>query len=305
MQRVIERMLNLLAFLLTVGRPVSADEIRNTVAGYDQETDEAFRRTFERDKELLKSLGVPLKLEYTDAWQVEQGYVVSPEEYAFDAPDLTDEERTALWLASRIARLGGTAEGTTAIFKLGGASMSASGEPLAADLESDPQALSTLFTAVVEKQRVEFEYRGKERRVAPYGLVHRMGHWYLVGGVGDETRTFRIDRMSRPATVGKPDAFSRPSGMRPGDMVPTEPWEAGEETVTAVVQFDGEIAWWARRQAGRRAEIEELEDGTLRVRMPVASRDAFVGWVLGFEDAAVILEPDDLRAHLIEHVRSR
>jgi proteasome accessory factor B len=80
MHRVIERILNLLAFLLTVGRPVTAEEIRNTVNGYGQPSDEAFRRTFERDKDLLRQLGVPLRLEHTDAWEVEQGYVVSPDQ---------------------------------------------------------------------------------------------------------------------------------------------------------------------------------------------------------------------------------
>lgn len=70
MQRVVERILNLLAFLLTVNRAVTADEIRHTVAGYDQETDVAFRRTFERDKDLLRSLGVPLRLVFTDRWEV-------------------------------------------------------------------------------------------------------------------------------------------------------------------------------------------------------------------------------------------
>ena len=40
MKNVIERILNLLAFLLTVNRPVTAEEIRSTVAGYDQANDE-------------------------------------------------------------------------------------------------------------------------------------------------------------------------------------------------------------------------------------------------------------------------
>ena len=39
MQRVVERILNLLAFLLTVGRPVSADEIRNTLRQLQNATD--------------------------------------------------------------------------------------------------------------------------------------------------------------------------------------------------------------------------------------------------------------------------
>ncbi len=115
MQRVIERILNLLAFLLTAGRPVTADEIRHTVAGYEQEGDEAFRRTFERDKDLLRGLGIPLRLAFTDRWEVEQGYVVPIEDYALEDPGLTDEERTALWLAAQVVRIGGLASEPAAV----------------------------------------------------------------------------------------------------------------------------------------------------------------------------------------------
>ena len=90
MQNVIERILNLLAFLLTVDRPVTADEIRHTVAGYGQENDEAWRRMFERDKDLLRSLGIPLEMRPTDAWEVEHGYVIPREDYSLPDPALTD-----------------------------------------------------------------------------------------------------------------------------------------------------------------------------------------------------------------------
>ena len=99
MHKVIERILNLLAFLLTAGRPVTAEEIRTTVAGYDQPSDDAFHRMFERDKDLLRRLGIPLDLEPTDGWQVEHGYKVDPAAYALPDPGLTDDERAALWLA--------------------------------------------------------------------------------------------------------------------------------------------------------------------------------------------------------------
>ena len=70
-QRVIERILNLLAFLLTAGRPVTAEEIRTTVAGYDQAADGAFHRMFERDKDLLRGLGIPLELTFEKAGTAE------------------------------------------------------------------------------------------------------------------------------------------------------------------------------------------------------------------------------------------
>ena len=60
MQNVVERVINLLIYLLESPEPASAADIRHTVAGYGQESDEAFHRMFERDKDLLKRLGVPL-----------------------------------------------------------------------------------------------------------------------------------------------------------------------------------------------------------------------------------------------------
>ena len=116
MQKVIERILNLLAFLLTAARPVTADEIRMTVAGYDQDSDDAWRRMFERDKDLLRRLGIPLETLPTDAWGVEHGYAVPRGRYALPDPDLSDEERTALWLAAKVVRLGGGPPGPDALF---------------------------------------------------------------------------------------------------------------------------------------------------------------------------------------------
>lgn len=303
MHRVIERILNLLAFLLTVGRPVSADEIRHTVAGYDQDTDEAFRRTFERDKDLLRMIGVPLRMDYTDAWEVEQGYVVRPEEYALPDPGLTDEERRALWLASRVARLGGSSGSIGAIYKLGGTPVADSGDALAADLGSDADTLATLFTALGERRKLRFDYRGEKRTVEPLGLVHRMGHWYLIARTKGERRTYRVDRMTAVEPRGESGAFERPKGFRVADAVPDAPWEAGQEAMTATVRFDPDVAWWARRQVGRRASVADDADGGVTVTMPVASSGAFIGWLIGFGASAEVLGPEPLREAFVSHVR--
>ncbi len=303
MQRVIERILNLLAFLLTVGRPVTADEIRHTVAGYDQPSDAAFRRTFERDKDLLKSLGVPLRLEHTDAWEVEQGYVVAPSEYALADPGLTDEERAALWLASRMVHLGGQAPGEGAFLKLGGTPMAGIGDPMAADLTADPETLAVVFGAVVDRRRLSFSYRDSRRRLDPYGLLHRGGHWYVVGSVGKERRTFRLDRMEQVTAGAKAGAFERPEGFDVRSSVPDAPWAAGDARVEATIRFDPEVAWWARRQLAPSARITEDPDGGLTAVLGVGSPDALIGWLIGFEDGAELVSPADLRARFVEHVR--
>jgi proteasome accessory factor B len=303
MHNVVERLLNLLAFLLTAERPVTADEIRMTVAGYDRGSDEAWRRMFERDKDLLRHLGIPLELRPTDAWEVEHGYVVPKDEYALPDPGLTDEERAALWLAAKVVRIGGQAAGPEALFKLGGAPLAAAGEPLAADLGVDQETVAEAFAAVAERRRVSFHYRDKERRVAPFGLVHRRGHWYLVGedGADSTVKVFRIDRVARLRAVGPGDAFVRPEGFRPSDAIPDQPWEAGPEDVPATVVFDPSIAWWARRQLGG-ADVEERSDGSLLATVRVANPDAFVGWILAFDDAAEVMAPAELRRRLLDRV---
>lgn len=302
MHKVIERILNLLAFLLTAQRPVTADEIRMTVAGYDQASDEAWRRMFERDKDLLRQLGIPLELRPTDAWEVEHGYVVEREDYALADPGLTDEERAALWLAAQVVRIGGQASGPDALFKLGGAPVTASGEPLAADLGEDREALAVAFAAVADRRHLEFRYRDRGRVVAPYGLVHRRGHWYIVGPEArpdTNVKVFRLDRAEGITAGNRAEVFERPAGFRASDAIPETAWEAGGEDIEARVVFDKEIAWWARRQLGGRSVVTDLADGGIEVVTPVAAPDAFIGWILGFDDDAEILAPIELRERLV------
>ncbi len=304
MQRVVERILNLLAFLLTAERPVSADEIRNTVAGYEHNADEAFRRMFERDKDLLRSLGIPIQLAPTDAYEVEFGYVVPPEQYELPDPGLTDEERAALWIATQVVRLGGQPQGPGAILKLGGTPLAAAGEPLAADLGLDAHELATAFTAVAERRTLAFNYRDKPRMLHPYGLVHRFGHWYVTGEAAgaDGIRAFRIDRAGRLRAGDQQGAFARPKGFDARAAIPGAPWEAGSDDLEAIVRFDPKVAWWARRQLTGTERVTEAADGGLEVSFRVANPEAFIGWLLAFEDDAELLSPPELRERIIARV---
>ncbi len=304
MHKVIERILNLLAFLLTVGRPVTADEIRTTIAGYDQSTDEAFHRMFERDKDLLRRLGIPLELAPTDGWQVEHGYVVDPGSYALPDPGLTDDERAALWLAAEVVRVGGQVAAPDALFKLGGAPMTASGEPLAASLGEGTADLEDAFLAVAEKRRLSFGYRNKDRDVAPYGLVHRRGHWYLVADDDGVVKVFRLDKADGVTAGPEPDAFERPTGFRAADFIPETAWEAGAEDLIARVRFDPDMAWWAQRQIGNRGQTTATADGGVEAEIPVANPEAFIGWLLSFDDKAELVDPPELRRRLLDRVRA-
>jgi predicted DNA-binding transcriptional regulator YafY len=284
---------------------VSADEIRMTVAGYDQSSDTAFRRMFERDKDLLRRLGIPLELAPTDGWEVEHGYVVPADEYALDDPGLTDEERAALWLAAQVIRVGGQAPGSDALLKLGGAPAGGAVEPLAADLGAESDLLGDVFLAVAERRWISFDYRESHRRVAPYGLVHRRGHWYVVGPERTDlsvVKAFRFDRAGDLRIGDQAQQFERPPDFRASDSIPQAPWEAGADDLIAEVVFDADLAWWAKRQLSGRAEAKDNEDGSVHASIPVANVDAFLAWMLGFDDRAEIIGPADLRASFVARI---
>ncbi|MET7748218.1 YafY family protein [Micromonospora sp. NPDC005367] len=62
-----------------------------------------------------------------------------------------------------------------------------------------PPWLTELAGAVRQDRTVRLRYRHGDREVtrqlAPYGLVLKSGTWYLVGRVGDDHRTYRVDRV--------------------------------------------------------------------------------------------------------------
>lgn len=304
MRKVLERSLNLLAFLLTSRRPVTAAEIRETVAGYGTKSEVAFRRMFERDKDLLRSLGVPLETRQIPD-EAEWGYVVEPGVYGIDDPGLTDDERTALWLAARVVRLGGRPSGPEAILKLGGAPLAAGVEPFAVDLGAEVDVLADLYQAVAERRITDFAYRGRSRRVAPHGIGYRRGHWYLVGVADGETRVFRVDRIADLVVGAAAGEFERDAAVDVRAELDAQPWETGTgEEIVATVVVDRTAAWWAERRLGRPPlSRRERPDGSLELDLVVNHVDAFLGWVLAFGADAEVLGPPDLRARVVARVR--
>ncbi len=303
MKNVLERLINLLVMLLTSPRPVPAEEIRRTIPGYSADSDDAFHRMFERDKDLLRGIGIPIELRPTDGWEVEHGYVVDPSKYRLADPGLTDEERAALFQAAQTVTLGGEPAAPGAILKLGGARLAGAVEPLAADLGEAAETLGDLFQAVSERRKVRFKYKEDERRVAPYGIGHRRGHWYLVGGTRSGERMYRVDRMEAIRVEDEANAFERPAGFKIKASLESMPWEAGsDDAVPAVIRFNAEIAWWAAKQLGA-GTARATDDGGLEVTVPVANREAFIGWVLSFGEGAEVVEPEELRRAVIQRVK--
>jgi predicted DNA-binding transcriptional regulator YafY len=73
----------------------------------------------------------------------------------------------------------------------------------------DPRHLTVIATACRDSECLRFAYRRRDgtdsrREVEPHSLVNRGRRWYLVAWdrAREDWRTFRIDRLARPASTG-------------------------------------------------------------------------------------------------------
>src|ERR1700744_3447361 len=109
-----ERLLSLVVCLLSTRRYLTAEQIRQAVAGYPEQP-EAFKRMFERDKEELRELGIPLETGPISPLDGEDtGYRVQRQAYELPELRLEPDEAAVLGLAARVwqhAELAGAAAG--------------------------------------------------------------------------------------------------------------------------------------------------------------------------------------------------
>jgi len=295
----LERLVNLTATLLDTRRPLSLDELAERVEPRYPDELGARRRQFERDKETLRELGVPISVETLDGFGAEQGYRIKPGDYYLPPLALDEAELAALHVAVTAVRFEGGA-GLDALAKLGGLAGEGSTHAMA-ELAVEP-LVPVLFDAVGKRASLTFGYRGAERHVDPYGVVLRYGHWYVVGHDRDRDapRAFRVDRIEGVPATGPAGAFAPPDDVDAGAMV-REPLTYGDDApVDARVLVDATRAPLVVDELGDEAVVAHHDDGAVEVVLPVVNRDAFRSWVLDLLDHAEVLDPPELRRDLVD-----
>ena len=297
----LERLLNLTAALLETPRPLSAAEVARRVYGYPEEKI-AFRRAFERDKEDLREMGVPLVMdEIPGTDPPETGYRIPKDQYYLRDPGLEPDELAALHLAASTVRLDGI-EGAGGLWKLGGRPSTPAPADRGPELTPIPvdRRLVALFDAVAERKPARFTYNDTDRTVDAYRLDFQRDHWYVSGfdHVREDERNFRVDRIQGDVATGERHAFERPATGVPGARL--EPWQLGEgEPIHARVLVDAQQAAIAVGEAGRAAVVEERDDGSVVLELSVTNLDGFRSFVLGFLEHAEVLGPDEVRADIV------
>ncbi len=292
----IERLLTLMNALLGAPRPVTASELRRRVPGYPDDHD-SFKRAFERDKDELREMGVPLLVELVPGTDPPTtGYRIRKADYELRDPGLAPDELEALNLAAAVIGSDG-GMGQRALLKLGGSA--APGRPMA-EIPADPDLVAA-FTGVAERRAVTFRYHDVDRLVNPYRLEFLRGRWYLNGfdHTRAEERWYRMSRVEGGVALDGPArSFDRPVEAVPGLQL--EPWVLGGDTapVTARVWIDPTVAASVRNELGDAEVVRDDADG-LVVALVVTNREGFRSWLLSFLDRAEVLGPPELRDHVV------
>lgn len=298
----VERLTNLLALLLETRRPLTLIEISDELAGQYPDTAQARRAAFERDKAALREIGVEISSETFGGDRAgEMGYWV--DRRAFELPELhlDDDEIRALQVALATTRPD-SAIGEEALWKLGGTSGDVGG-PVRMHLP-ELESLPALRTAVSSRHVVSFHYGGAAREVEPWGLLLREGFWYLLAHDRGRSakRTFRVDRIEGAIAIDSTATFDRPPGIDLSAALPSDPLLIGADNAevrNAMVRISAQFAGRVELEVGAGRVVRRESNGSIIVELPFVNEDALRSWVLGFLDAAELLEPIDVRERLV------
>ncbi|MCB7137508.1 helix-turn-helix transcriptional regulator [Cellulosimicrobium marinum] len=310
------RLLNLVIALVNTNASMTKQQIRAGVAGYgDAPSPDAFERMFERDKDTLRDLGIPIVTVDAGGHADEVGYRIDQEAYALGAVDLTPAELGVLALAAQfwqdkslrtdisraLTKLRAAGAGETAMDAVAG---------LVPRVRAVGDAYSTLLDAISGRRAVSFTYRAastgevRARRVQPWRIAARRGGWYLVGFDVDRgaPRSYRLSRVEdRVRATGPRDAFDVP------DEVDVDAFlGAGGAGGTARLAVVPERAAALRARGtvvGSVTPAGVSGAGRDVLEVPFEARSSLADEVVGYGDAVVVLDPPELRDVVVRRLR--
>lgn len=312
-----ERLVGLLLALRHTERGMSATEILRGVPGYGSGNPDSERRKFERDKELLREMGITVT---TTGEREEARYRISEADYALPELHLDASQAAALDLAASAWRNGSLpATATRALTKLravseglGEGPAALLGTELAADLSGE-QIPEELIAAVDERRRVSFDYLSahwgttRMRVVEPHHLRMSRGSWYLdaVEAATGQERTFNLARLRGAVEVlGAPGAFER--RPRPA-RAPHRAVLALQEGRALALRLVGEQLddiEEARSRDGAAHPIRGALEGRDLIAVDYEDPLSFAGTLAALGEAVIVLEPAALRQAVLAHLRA-
>jgi proteasome accessory factor B len=309
-----ERLLGLVVCLLSSRRYLTAGQIREAVPGYP-EAFEAFKRMFERDKDELRELGIPLEVGTNSGAEEEVGYRISPQAYELPEIMLEPDEAAVLGLAAKVwqrAELAGAAAGGLLKLRAAGIEADETARPgIEPRLATKDPSFGPLWRAVRDRQPVTFGYRAagrpaaQKRNLEPWGVMNRHGTWYVVGFDTDraDERVFRLSRIEGAVS------FTGPAGsvvVPPGTDVrkSVRNWDGAPPAVrTAELKIRRGAGYGLRRRALSDEPGDGADDGWDLVRTAFSDAGWYADHLASFGADVIVIEPVDLREAVIRKLK--
>ena len=263
---------------------------------------EVSRRTIKRDIEALCKAGIPIC-----TFQGAGGGIGIMEGYRMDRTLLTSKDMQMILAGLRsLDSVSGSSYYGQLMEKLkpGSSDFISGRDSVLIDLsswskESLAPKISLIQDAVEERRQITFYYYAPggngTRNIEPYYLIFKWSSWYVWGWCL-KRKDFRLFKLNRMEELRKTDLGFEPRKVPMPDLSNERIFPAN---IRVRALFEPETKWRLVEEFGPRC-FEVQKDGKLLFQMDYTDEDTLVNWLLTFGEKVEVLEPESVRARLLE-----
>ena len=261
MKNVLRRAIELLN-LLSDNQNLTTENIKDSISDYRDLNQQAFRRSFERDKNLLRSFGYLIQYE-NDKWSYDKGYSLSGYsiyESIIKSDKISSEKliNTYLYLKKYLSNN---------------------------NYDNDKsEIISKILQSINEKRRVGFDYLDKYRKVKPQGLKYFDNKWYLAGEENGSLKTFNLDQIHNLKIGNKADLFQIENKNFPFS------WDDEKYSIEATIKLKKELYEVNKNIFSHNQTQLEIKDEFLHCNVSTNDSYGFIKFLLLLDDEIEIIK---------------
>ena len=261
MKNVLRRAIELLN-LLSDNENLTTENIKDSISDYRDLNQQAFRRSFERDKNLLRSFGYLIQYE-NDKWSYDKGYSLSGYsiyESIIKSDKISSEKliNTYLYLKKYLSN---------------------------SNYDNDKsEKISKILQSINEKRRVGFDYLDKYRKVKPQGLKYFDNKWYLAGEENGSLKTFNLDQIHNLKIGNKADLFQIENKNFPFS------WDDEKYSIEATIKLKKDLYDVNKNIFAHNQTQLEIKDEFLHCNVSTNDSYGFIKFLLLLDDEIDIIK---------------
>lgn len=261
MKNVLRRAIELLN-LLSDNENLTTENIKDSISDYRDLNQQAFRRSFERDKNLLRSFGYLIQYE-NDKWSYDKGYSLSGYsiyESIIKSDKISSEKliNTYLYLKKYLSN---------------------------SNYDNDKsEIISKILQSINEKRRVGFDYLDKYRKVKPQGLKYFDNKWYLAGEENGLLKTFNLDQIHNLKIGNKADLFQIENKNFPFS------WDDEKYSIQATIKIKKDLYDVNKNIFAHNQTQLEIKDEFLHCNVSTNDSYGFIKFLLLLDDEIEIIK---------------